>query len=47
MVDAQNAVRLLSASLAERNVYNGRATARRPFNDTAVSNRRADESQVR
>jgi hypothetical protein len=42
----QNAVRLSSASLAERTVCNGRTTVRRPLTDAAVSNRRAEESQV-
>jgi hypothetical protein len=39
----QNAVRLLSASLAERSVCNGRATVRSSLTDAASSNRRAHE----
>jgi hypothetical protein len=44
---AYNAVRLSSASLAERTVCNERMTARWPLADAAVSNQRAEEPQAR
>jgi hypothetical protein len=44
---AHNAVRLSSASLAERPVCNTRATVRPSLTDAAVSNRRARESHAR
>jgi len=44
---AHNAVRLSSASLAERAVCNARTTVRRPLTDAAVRDRRAEESQAR
>jgi hypothetical protein len=44
---AHNAVRLPSASLAERTVCNGCTTVRRSLTDAAVSNRRAEELQAR
>ena len=44
---AINAVRLSSASLAERTVCNGRTTVQRPLIDASVSNRCAEESQAR
>src|ERR1700730_8661540 len=42
---AHNAVRLSSASPAERVVCSGRTTVRRPLTDAAVSNPRAEESR--
>jgi hypothetical protein len=42
-----NAVRLSSASLAERTFCNRRTTARRPLTDAVLNNRRAEELQVR
>jgi hypothetical protein len=44
---AYNAVRLSSASLAERTVCNGRTTVRRPLADAAVSSRRAEEGKIK
>jgi hypothetical protein len=43
---AYNAVRLSSASLAERSVCNRRKTARPSLTDAAVINRRAHESHA-
>jgi len=41
---ACNAVRLSSASLAERTVFNGRTTVQQPLTDSSVSDRRVHES---
>jgi len=45
--DAHNAVRVSSASLAERAVCNARTTVRRPLTDAVVRDRRAEKPQAR
>jgi len=40
---ARNAVRLSSAAMAERTVFNGRTTVQQPITDASASDRRAHE----